>query len=338
MGIAGLDHGLTALGHRVTHLRPRTRLPSLLLTRLNYNLELPRRLAQLDGVEMVVGFDWDGVFLPRPARPAAPRYVVGVKGTLSDEARFERGLTRWRLQFQARMEQRNAARADRVITPSRYSHQATGSSYRLQQERMRVVPEGIHLHQWHTPDNALPYCQRPLRILSVAQQYPRKNTTTLIAAMRQVCQQVPGAHLHIVGGGPQLAVLTQQVARLGLQQQVRFLGSLPCDRTVRAQYHTARVFCLPSRQESFGIVFLEAMAAGLPVVAADCAAVPELIDPHVGTTLPGTDSDALADALIRLLQHPKDAQRLGEAGRKRAANYDWPLVAGRFIDAVTDRA
>ena len=90
------------------------------------------------------------------------------------------------------------------------------------------------------------------------------------------------------------------------QKSVEFTGELPTDDEVRKEFFKADVFALPSLQEGFGLVFLEAMAAGLPIVAAHAAAVPEVVpDGEAGILVPPGDVDALAEALIRLLKDEK---------------------------------
>ena len=88
-------------------------------------------------------------------------------------------------------------------------------------------------------------------------------------------------------------------------------------------------------QEGFGVVFVEAMAAGLPVVACRAAAVPEVVlDGQTGVLVPPRDPEALARALADLLRRPERARELGEAGRRRAAEFTPTLIAERFLDAV----
>ena len=101
------------------------------------------------------------------------------------------------------------------------------------------------------------------------------------------------------------------------------------------EYVNADVFCLPSVQEGFGIVFLEAMAAGLPIVACSAAAIPEVVhDGATGVLVPPRDPSALARALGDLLQHRPRAQALGEEGRRRVGALTPARVAARFVEAV----
>ena len=108
-------------------------------------------------------------------------------------------------------------------------------------------------------------------------------------------------------------------------------------RRVQAAYADADLFCLPSLQEGFGIVFLEAMAAGLPVVAGDAAAVPEVVDDGTtGLLVDPRDPAAVAGALLRLLDDADLRRSMGRAGRERVRAYGWLRVARRFLDAVDD--
>jgi glycosyltransferase involved in cell wall biosynthesis len=118
---------------------------------------------------------------------------------------------------------------------------------------------------------------------------------------------------------------------------VSFLKSLLSVDTLRDEYARASVFCLPSLQEGFGIVFLEAMSHGLPIVAVESGSVPE-VAPHGETSLlvPPGDPDALAHALIRVLTDSKLGMRLGKAGRQRARRYNWTAAAGAFVEGLND--
>jgi glycosyltransferase involved in cell wall biosynthesis len=139
--------------------------------------------------------------------------------------------------------------------------------------------------------------------------------------------------VRIVGEGPESARLRARSAALGLQRTVTFLGEV--SRGVLAtEYVSAHCFCLPTVQEGFGLVFLEAMAAGIPVVACRAAAVPEVvIDRRTGVLVNPRSPEELAMALETLLGNEGLRKALGEAGRARAQAFDLVPVARRFLEA-----
>ncbi len=328
-GISGLAGGLERLGHEVVRPPCRSWVPGLTLKRLFYNLGLALRPPAGD-FDLVVGFDIDGFLL---SRLPGLKYVVCLKGVSAEEMRFESGRPRAYLGMLSRLERRNARRADRVFVASEHSRKVAAEAYGLPPGKIAVVPEGIDLKVWDAMRSGLPLRQdmRPT-ILSVARQYPRKNTQMLIAAIPAVRAEVPDIRLRIVGGGAMLSSLRSQAGRLGLGEAVEFLGEVAADKAVRREFFLADVFCLPSLQEGFGIVFLEAMAAGLPIVAARAAAVPEVApDGEAALLVPPGNSGALAAALVRLIKDRDLRARLGQGGRMRVRRYDWPKVAAAFL-------
>jgi glycosyltransferase involved in cell wall biosynthesis len=123
--------------------------------------------------------------------------------------------------------------------------------------------------------------------------------------------------------------------QLDLKQVVSFEGAVAENAEVRRAFFEANVFCLASRQEGFGIVFLEAMAAGLPVVAARAGAVPEVVaDGRTGLLVPAGDERAFAQALLRLLQDRPMAERLGGEGSRRVKSFDLEPVGRAFLAAA----
>ncbi|HSL83123.1 MAG TPA: glycosyltransferase family 4 protein [Thermoanaerobaculia bacterium] len=362
--ISGLAAGLEALGCRVTVVRPESsrggghsRLPG----RLRFNLGLRR--FDPSPYDAVVGFDFDGVFLPRPGPGTARRhasgdgaagphptglrlaggvpYAVSLKGVAADELGFERGLPRLTFRLLAALEGRNVRRASRVLVTSEYCRRVAVAAYGLDPARVVVVPEGIDLALWPARLDVAGGAERsreagrPPVVLSVARQYRRKDTRTLLEAFARLRESHPEARLRIVGGGPELPRLRARARELGLGERATLLGEVPDGGAVRREYLAADLFCLPSLQEGFGIAFLEAMAAGLPIVAARAAAVPEVApDGEVGLLVPPRDAEALAEALARLLDDADLRRRFGQAGRRRVERYDWRTVAGEFLRAL----
>jgi glycosyltransferase involved in cell wall biosynthesis len=341
VAIGGLARALQARGILVDRLVPHGRAPKgFLLRRLWFNLTLPRRLrsAPHSGpYDLIVGFDIDGVQL---AGSAPAPYVCSIKGVLAEEARCERGWPRWMLTGLALLERRNARRALLVLSTSRYCCDRIRHHYGVASERLALVPEGIDLALWQPCPDPLVLAEQdarrdPCTVLCVARQYPRKRIIDLIDAFALVRAREPRARLVIIGDGPDHRALAQRIHELALSEAVQLLGALSDDAEVRAWYGRASLFCLPSEQEGFGIVFLEAMASGLPVVTTTAAAIPEVVPQgQAGVLVPPRDPSALAEALLRLLADPELLARLREGGRVQARGYDWELVADRFLEVV----
>jgi glycosyltransferase involved in cell wall biosynthesis len=171
-------------------------------------------------------------------------------------------------------------------------------------------------------DVAKPKSTRP-RLVMVGRLQAPKDPITLVRALALVSARDLEAVL--VGDGPQRAAVADEIQRLGLDSAVRLLG----ERTdVQELLATADVFVLSTRSEGLPLSVLEAMAAGLPVVASDVGGIPELVADGVsGVLVPPGDPDALAEAIERLLENSPLAQQLGLAGRRRVLeNFDLEAV------------
>jgi glycosyltransferase involved in cell wall biosynthesis len=276
--------------------------------------------------------DLDGFLWARARRLP---FVVSLKGVIADELKNERGLTRALLSIQARWERANARRADVVIAPSRYSADVARREYGVGAGTIAVVPEPIELERWAALfAAAAPLPRAGTTILCVARMYPRKHIGDLLEAAALLRDRIPGARVRIVGKGPEWEHVVRLHAALGLSQTVTLLGDVSRERLAE-EYVSANLFCLPSVQESLGIVFLEAMAAGLPVVACRAAAIPEVVEDGVtGMLAPPRDPAGLAAALEALIADPGRARAMGEAGRRVVAAYTPERVAARLLEAV----
>jgi len=171
-------------------------------------------------------------------------------------------------------------------------------------------------------------------VLSVARMYPRKRLADLLEAVRILRARIPRVQVRIVGEGPESVRLRALHRRLGLGDTVVFLGEV--QRTALAvEYVSAHCFCLPTVQEGFGIVFAEAMAAGLPVVACRAASVPEIVeDRRTGLLVNPGSPDALATAMETLLMNEPLRKELGAAGTRRVEAFDVERVAQRFVEIL----
>lgn len=310
--LRGLERGLERLGHRVVRMRPAGGGRTSLTARIGFNVDVAARGHGGHDLDLLVGVDLDG-FLVRPKVP----YVVTLKGVAADEARHESGPAALGLRVAALLEARNARRAGRVVVPSRYAARMARRFYGIPAERLAVVPEPVDRRS-RDGDSGHPPRSDPT-VLSVARQYPRKRTDLLLRALPHLAHRVPTVRLRIVGDGPELPRLRRLASSLRIGARVTFLGRVT-DRALAEEYARADCFALPSEQEAYGIAAVEAMAAGLPVVAARAGATPEVVDDGVtGLLIEPGDVTALTDALTRVLSNPSLRRRMGRAGRRLAA-------------------
>ena len=331
VGIRELARSLEAQQVRITTYTPTFWSPSYTLKRLLFNLAIARRL-RMGGQDWVVGFDLDGFHYGR--RPTAP-YIASIKGVIADELTNERGFVRLMLGVQAAFERLAVRRANVVVATSGYSRARIAEAYGVPLSRVVVVPELIDLRGWEVDEDVNSVREAdPPAVLTVAHMYPRKNVPVLLRAYARLRAEGIGFQGWIVGDGPCRRDWERLRDALGLQGQVEFLGTIS-RRELADRYRRAAVFCLPSRQEGFGIVFLEAMAHARPIVAARAAAVPETVtDGEVGLLADPNDPDAFAQNLAALLLNRGLRRRLGEAGLRRVERYRADRVAALFLETV----
>ncbi|MFC9692432.1 glycosyltransferase family 4 protein [Kribbella sp. NPDC056951] len=142
---------------------------------------------------------------------------------------------------------------------------------------------------------------------------PRKNHTHLLRILGAAAARGHRYTLSIVGDGPERAALQKQATELGIADQIRFLGYQSDPRPIVRQH---RVYCHTATMESFGIVLVEAMAEGLPVITAPVGGIPDVVHPGTeGLFWPLDDADAAAEILINLMEDPATLTRLAAAAR-----------------------
>ncbi|MFE4794617.1 glycosyltransferase family 4 protein [Streptomyces sp. NPDC056708] len=210
-------------------------------------------------------------------------------------------------------------------------------------DRMVQLPPGVDEKTFH-PDSGgdlirarLGLSDRPV-VVCVSRLVPRKGQDTLILAMPAILAQVPDAVLLIVGGGPYAKELKRLAEETGVGESVRFTGPVPWDE-LPAHCGAGDVFAMPCRTrrggldvEGLGIVFLEASATGLPVVAGDSGGAPDaVLDGETGWVVRGGSVEESADRIVTLLRDPELRQRMGERGRAWVEEkWRWDLLADRL--------
>jgi phosphatidylinositol alpha-1,6-mannosyltransferase len=237
----------------------------------------------------------------------------------------------------ARLTARATRRADATIAVSSYTRDMA--------LRAGAVPHRVHLIPPGVVVPPAPTGERDARptILTVASLLSeRKGHDVIARALPRVREEVPEVQWIVIGDGPLRPQVEAAIAAAGVGDAVSLLGRV--DDEVRDGWlDRASVFCMPSRVppgglggEGFGIVYLEAGARELPVVAGNVAgALDAVVDGETGLLVDPTSEEAVAAALIRVLGDPDLASRLGKAGRRHAEAHAWPRIAAR-VEALVD--
>ncbi|MEQ6026394.1 glycosyltransferase family 4 protein [Streptomyces salinarius] len=206
--------------------------------------------------------------------------------------------------------------------------------------RMVQLPPGVDEKTFHPASGGdevrarLGLTDRPV-VVCVSRLVPRKGQDTLIRAMPRILAAEPDAVLLVVGGGPYEKDLRRLAAETGVADSVHFTGPVPWSE-LPAHYGAGDVFAMPCRTrrggldvEGLGIVYLEASATGLPVVAGDSGGAPDaVLDGETGWVVHGNDPNESADRITTLLADPELRRRMGERGRTWVEEkWRWDLLA-----------
>jgi len=205
--------------------------------------------------------------------------------------------------------------SDLIVPVSSDAAEVARQVERVPAHKLRVIRNGIAIDGAPVA-HVLPE-GRPPRAIHVARLNHIKDQVTLLRATRRVADQVPGFTLEIVGDGEMREPLHALARDLRLDDVVHFLGMRD---DIPALLANADLFVLPSLSEGVAITLLEAMVAGLPVVASDVGGNREVVVPSLtGLLCPAGDTEALADAILETISDPVRARAWGRAGRDRAA-------------------
>jgi D-inositol-3-phosphate glycosyltransferase len=247
--------------------------------------------------------------------------------------------------------------ADRVVAATPAELAQLQWLYRADTSKVEIVPPGVDIsHFYPIPQDeakefiGLQPCDQLL--LFVGRIEPLKGIDNLIEAIAILRRQGVYVSLSVIGGDPDQVVvshdgaetkrsvefnmsemkrLQEMRARYGMEDLVAFLGRRSQD-TLPYYYSAAEAVVVPSHYESFGMVALEAMACGTPVVASQVGGLAYLVqDGETGYTVPADDPQALADALNRLLKDPEMRARMGLKAAEFAKEYAWSKIAARII-------
>ncbi|MBU1049860.1 N-acetyl-alpha-D-glucosaminyl L-malate synthase BshA [Candidatus Bipolaricaulota bacterium] len=226
--------------------------------------------------------------------------------------------------------------ADAVTVVSQFLKDETIRQFDVQRE-LRVIynfidPERHELE----PCPCIPQCSMNSQktIMHISNFRPVKRIRDVIAVFAKICASVD-SRLILVGDGPDAIVAREMGQELGILDRIKFIGIV--DR-VAPLLARADLFLLPSSTESFGLVALEAMASGVPVIASDVGGIPEVVEHgRTGFLAPVGDVDAMASYAINLLTHAEDHCRFGMAAQEHARKkFDYRLIVPQYEKMYED--
>lgn len=237
--------------------------------------------------------------------------------------------------------------AERVVVSTDAETTALTNLYGVDDKKLKIIPPGVNLGHFYpiAKDEARDFIEqkRACMILFVGRIEPLKGIETLIRALAILSKRDDvdqnSICLTIIGGdatateasmGEEMARLQQLRESLGVESYVNFIGKKSQD-DLPYYYAAANIVVVPSKYESFGIVALESMACGTPVIASDVGGLAHLVqDGETGFTVPDNDPDALAEKILLLMKDQELRNRLGKQAAAYARNYGWARIASQM--------
>jgi glycogen(starch) synthase len=228
--------------------------------------------------------------------------------------------------------------ARRVVVCSDYMHDQVSTIFELPHGKLDVVPNGVAVRDFALPQPDIDAFRRRLTpdgealVLFAGRLEYEKGVQTVLHALEEVEAAVGAVRFLVAGVGTYSDELKRLVADLHLEDRVQFTGFLE-DHDLRLHYAAADVALAPSIYEPFGLVAVEAMACGTPVVVGDTGGLREIVAGGHGLTFPPEDAHHLAARIIEVLSDRRLARELTIRGRQRiATRYDWGAVAEAVVD------
>jgi len=221
-----------------------------------------------------------------------------------------------------------------IVIPSKSMKEILVRDYGLQ-DRFTVIPTGIDLEPYHKADGSELRTRMGWKddkvLISTGRLEEEKNWSVLLQAAQKALEIHPNLRVVIVGDGSDKNELEELTRELGIAERVTFTGQLTFDEVI-LHLKAADIFGFASITETQGLVTMEAMAAGLPVVAVDASGTRDIIDDGKQGYLVPNDPDALAQSLIRLLDSPENMKKFSANALKKAKTFDVKNCTQQLVD------
>ncbi len=342
--IAGLSGQFRQLGHEVVIIAPSSaerdevdeegiyrigRVTSVptngSIARITLSLRMANRVRQILHREQ-----FDVVHLHEPLMPALPPTVLKCSQTVNVATFHAFRQSSYGYFYGRPYLRRIFNRLDGRIAVSRAAWEFISSYF---PQTYSIIPNGVDLSRFQSAIEPIErFRDGRLNILFVGRLEKRKGLAYLLRAYPYIKRRVPNSRIIVVGGQGRHSQQYRAYAEAHGLRDIVFVGQVSDDELPR-YYATADVFCAPSTGgESFGVILIEAMAMGKPIVASDIDGYRQVVTDGVhGRLVPPRDERLLADALCSLLEDPALRARYAAAGLQAAGAYGWERVAGRVL-------
>ncbi len=211
--------------------------------------------------------------------------------------------------------------ADKIVAVSEHAKNETVSHYGVSADKIEAIHNGVDTEKFYSSK------QFENRILYVGYLIERKGSDIVVDSFADIAEKFPDTELVLVGEGRIEEELKEKVRESGLEDKVEFKKDVS-DEELRDLYSSS-IFVMPSKYEGQGIVYVEAMSCGAPVIGCDNSAIPEMIEDSVNGYLIDRDSESLSQALTSILEDDKLRKSMSEASREKAKDFDWNKIAER---------
>jgi glycosyltransferase involved in cell wall biosynthesis len=290
-------------------------------------------------------------FLKALKKSGTPKpFIQTVHGVLADEyiqsSKSESHSLRMKLsntfmKYLGGIEKEAAREATLIVTVSRYSAEKIVQLYDIEEEKIRIVSNGVDTQRFKPDEDCLGLEQKiggnsKHLILFVGNLIPRKGLHFLIEAAKQIIKENKDTKFVVVGEGPLKNHLISYSEKQGVSNKFAFLGNVP-EAMLHQLYNCADVFASPSIQEGQGITLLEAQATAKPVVTFNVSAINEVVKNNKTGLLVKPSSVELADAISQLLSDPSLREKMGRSGREFVReNFSWDILAQRMFKVYSE--
>jgi teichuronic acid biosynthesis glycosyltransferase TuaC len=270
----------------------------------------------------------------------ADEYLQSSKGEVPTFRTKLSNLLMWQL---SKLESEAAKNATIVVTVSQYSARKSIQLYGVDEAKIRIVPNGVDTEKFKPAfGNAeirqkIGFAKGKQHVLFVGRLVPRKGLNHLVEAAKHVLEENKETVFVVVGEGSLKSNLVSTVKKDRLSPNFVFLSGVS-DPLLQDLYSCVDLFVLPSIQEGQGMALLEAQAAAIPVVAFNISGVREAVrDKQTGLLVKEVDTNALAEAILKLLSDKSLSRKMGQHGREFVSkNFTWDVCAEKMLQVYNE--